>query len=234
MEPSVTPPTQDLNLVDKLILLAIDDEKGNFVSNSMVFCFCQAGAILFELSMKKRVTIVDSTVKVVNSEKLNEPALDHCLELIAKSKKDRKMRYWLEVIGEKGSSLRKMTVSKLVSLGILTEKENKFLWVFKLKNYPTKNEVPEQTLRQRLHDIVLHKAKTEDDLVMLISLVDACGLNKEVYGKEMAKEKAAEIKKIIKEYQFADATGKQIKELHEVIIAMLVVLITTSTVLTNS
>ena len=198
------------------------------------FDFAKRGAILFELSIKKRVTIVDSTVKVVNSQKLNDPVLDHCLDLIAQSKKDKKMRYWLEVIGEKGSTLRKMTVSKLVSLGILTEKENKFLWVFKYKNYPTKNEVPEQTLRQWLHDIVLHKAKAEDDLVMLISLVDACGLNKEVYGKEMAKDKAAEIKKIIKEYQFADDTGKQIKELHEVIIAMLVVLITTTTVVTSS
>ena len=37
MESTIPSRTQDLNLVDKLILPAIDDEKGNFVSDSMVF-----------------------------------------------------------------------------------------------------------------------------------------------------------------------------------------------------
>jgi len=215
----------DLNLLDKLFLLALDDEKGTFVSESEVFGYCIAGAILFELSIKERIQIVENKVKIANKEKLNDEVLDYCLEIISDSKKDRIVSHWIESIGSKEGSLRKKVLDKLISLEILEEKENKILWVFTNKKYPTKNELPENRLRKRLSDIIVNKSKAEMDEIMIISLVDSCGLNKEVYGKEIAKNKDKEIKSIIKAYQFADSTGKLIKELHDTIIAVTVMLI---------
>ncbi len=215
----------DLNLLDKLFLLALDDEKGTFVSDSEVFGYCIAGAILFELSIKERIQIVENKVKIVNKEKLNDEVLDYCLEIISDSKKDRKVNHWIETIGYKEGSLRKKVLNKLISLEILEEKENKILWVFTIKKHPTKNVLPENILRKRLNDIIVNKTKAELDEIMIISLVDSCGLNKEVYGKEMAKIKDEEIKSIIKNYQFADTTGNLIKELHDEIIAVLLLTI---------
>lgn len=222
-----------LSLVEKLILLALDDEKGNFVSDSMVFGYCVAGAVLFELSTKERIQIIQNKVKVVNREKLNDEVLDHCLDLISQSKKERTAKYWIEKVGNKERTLRKQALKKLISQGILTEKENKILWVFTSKKYPTKNARPENKIRKRLHEI-LNYSKAEVDEIMMISLVDACGLNKEVFGKEVAKKKKAEIKKIIKDYPFADSTGKLIKEIHDTIIAVLVILMTTTTIASTS
>lgn len=216
----------DLNLLDKLFLLALDDEKGTFVSDSEAFGYCIAGAILFELSIKERIQIVENKVKIVNKEKLNDEVLDYCLEIISDSKKDRKVNHWIETIGYKEGSLRKKVLNKLISLEILEEKENKILWVFTIKKHPTKNVLPENILRKRLNDIIVNKTKAELDEIMIISLVDSCGLNKAVYGKEMAKIKDEEIKSIIKSYQFADSTGQLIKELHDSIIAVTVMLIT--------
>ena len=215
----------DLNLLDKLFLLALDDGKGTFVSDSEVFGYCIAGAILFELSIKERIQIVENKVKIVNKEKLNDEVLDYCLEIISDSKKDRKVNHWIETIGYKEGSLRKKVLNKLISLEILEEKENKILWVFTIKKHPTKNVLPENILRKRLNDIIVNKTKAELDEIMIISLVDSCGLNKEVYGKEMAKIKDEEIKSIIKNYQFADTTGNLIKELHDEIIAVLLLTI---------
>ena len=215
----------DLNLLDKLFLLALDDEKGTFVSDSEVFGYCIAGAILFELSIKERIQIVENKVKIVNKEKLNDEVLDYCLEIISDSKKSRKVNHWIETIGYKEGSLRKKVLNKLISLEILEEKENKILWVFTIKKHPTKNVLPENILRKRLNDIIVNKTKAELDEIMIISLVDSCGLNKEVYGKEMAKIKDEEIKSIIKNYQFADTTGNLIKELHDEIIAVLLLTI---------
>tara|TARA_B110000285_G_scaffold37696_1_gene40811 strand:+ start:231 stop:905 length:675 start_codon:yes stop_codon:yes gene_type:complete len=215
----------DLNLLDKLFLLALDDEKGTFVSDSEVFGYCIAGAILFELSIKERIQIVENKVKIVNKEKLNDEVLDYCLEMISDSKKDKKVNHWIESIGYKEGSLRKKVLNKLISLEILEEKENKILWVFTIKKHPTKNVLPENILRKRLNDIIVNKTKAELDEIMIISLVDSCGLNKEVYGKEMAKIKDEEIKSIIKNYQFADTTGNLIKELHDEIIAVLLLTI---------
>lgn len=70
---------------------------------------------------------------------------------------------------------------------------------------------------------------------MIISLADSCGLNQEVYGKETAKLRGKEIKAIIKNYPFADSTGKVIQQLHDTLTAVLIILISTSvtTVKTN-
>ena len=224
----------NLNLIDKLVLLALDDVKGTFISDSMVFGYCIAGAVLFELSIKERIQIVENKVQITNSEKLNDEVLDYCLHIISDSKKERKINHWIELIGNKEGALQKKALDKLISLEIIEEKENKILWVFTNRKYPTKNELPEKTIRQRLHDIIINKSKAEMDEIMLISLVDSCSLNKEVYGKEIAKKKDNEIKSIIKDYQFADSTGKLIKELHDTIIAVIVILIATTTITTTS
>lgn len=220
----------DLKVHDKLVLLALDDEKGTFVSDSMIFGYCIAGAILFELSIKGRIQIVEDRVKVIEDEKLNDEALDYCLKLITDSKKERKMSYWVETIGFKDNLLRKKILDKLISLDILEEKENRILWIFKNNKYPTKNEVPENLIRKRLNDIILNASKAMNDEIMIISLVDTCGLNNEVYGKAIANLKKTEIKRIIKDYQFADTTGKLIEEIHDTIIAVLVVIIATTAI----
>lgn len=208
-------------------------KKGNFVSASEVFGYCIAGAILFELSIKERIQIVENKVKIANKENLNDEVLDYCLEIISDSKKDRKVNHWIESIGNIEGSIRKKVLDKLISLEILEEKENKILWFFTNKKYPTKNELPENILRKRLNDIIVNKSKAEMDEIMIISLVDSCGLNKEVYGKEISKNKDKEIKSIIKAYQFADSTGKLIKELHDTIIAVTVILMASMTTTSN-
>lgn len=220
----------DLNLLDKLFLLAIDDEKGTFVSDSMVFGYCIAGAVLFELSIKERIQIVEKKIKIENKEKLNDEVLDYCLKIITESKKERKVDHWIETIGNKEGTIRKKVLDKLISLEILEVKENKALWIFTNRKYPAKNEFPENIIRRRLNEIILNESKAEIDEIMIISLVDSCGLNREVYGKEIAKKKDKEIKRIIKDYQFAETTGKLIKEIHDTIIAVLVIIIATTTI----
>ncbi len=224
----------NLSLIDKLVLLALDDEKGTFVSDSMAFGYSIAGAVLFELSIKERIEIVENKVKIINKEKLNDETLDYCLEIISDTKKERNVNHWIEMIGNKEGSLRKKALNKLISLGILEEKENKILWIFTDRKYPTKNEIPEKNIRQRLNNIIINDSKAGMDEIMIISLADSCGLNKEVYGKEVAKKNDNKIKSIIKAYQFADTTGKLIKELHDTIIAVIVILIATTTITTTT
>ncbi len=226
--------TPNLTLIDKLVLLALDDEKGAFVADSMVFGYCIAGAVLFELSVKERIEIIENKVKIINKDKLNDEILDYCLEKISESKIERKVGRWIELLGNKEGFLRKSVLRKLISLGILEEKENKILWIFTKRKYPTKNEIPEKTVRQRLNDIIKNNSKAEIDEIMIISLVDSCGLNKEVYCKEIAKKNDKKIKSIIKDYQFADTTGQLIKELHDTIIAVLIIIIATTTITTTT
>lgn len=224
----------NLTLLDKLVLLALDDEKGSFVADSMTFGYCIAGAALFELSIQDRIRIIDNRIKITNKMKLNDEVLDYCMEIIADSKKDRKINHWIEALGNKAGKMRRKTLDKLIALDILEEKENKILWVFTSKKYPTKNETPENLIRKRLLDIINKRTKAEVDEIMIISLVDVCGLNKEVYGKEMAKKRAKDIKSIIKDYPFADTTSKLIKEIHDTITAVIIMVVATAAITTTA
>jgi len=224
----------DLNLIDKLILLALDDKKGTFVSDSLSFGYGIAGAVIFELSIEGSIEIIEKKIKVVRSEKLTNKILDDCLRIINKSKKERTIQDWIQILGEKESLLKKMTIEKLILLDILTRKEDKFLWIFSNDKFPTKNKLPENKLRSRLYDIVENNLEPELKEIMLISLIDSCELNKEVYGKVIDKEKKKRIKDVIKRIQLANSANEIIKEIHDSIIAAIIVIITTSTITTTT
>lgn len=222
----------DLNLVDKLLLLALDDEKGSFDSGPFALTYGFAGAILLELSLKECIKIVDKKVVVTKVNRLDDSLLDRYLGLLKSSKKERSLQYWVQKIGNKERSIKKESLDKLILKGILAKREQKFLWVFNNDKFPAVNSKPENILRKRLYELIEFNKKPTLEELMLISLIDACNLNRTVYGKDRAKRCKDSIKTIIIDAKNSIAISATIKEVHEIILAMIVVLITTSTVTT--
>lgn len=218
----------DLNLVDKLLLLALDDEKGAFVSGPFALTYGFAGAILLELSLKDCIKIIDKKVVVNNFKRIDDPFLDHYLEQLKISKKERSLKYWIQKFGNKERSIKKEILDKLILKGILAKREQKILWVFNNDKFPTVNSKPENTLRKRLYEIIEFSKKPALDELMLISLIDTCDLNRIVYSKDRAKRCKDSIKTIIDDAKNSNAISATIKEVHEVILAMLVVIISSS------
>ena len=77
----------ELNLVDKFILLALDDDKGTFAREPFALTYGLAGAILLELSFKEYIDVVDKKVILRNHKRVGDPFLDSCLEKFINSKK---------------------------------------------------------------------------------------------------------------------------------------------------
>ncbi|ANQ51668.1 GPP34 family phosphoprotein [Flammeovirga sp. MY04] len=224
----------NLNTLDQLILLSLDDDKGTFVHEYSVFGYCLAGAALYDLTLKERINISEGRINVIHQEETGDEALDECLKLISKSKKARKINYWIDKLGYKESDLKGSTLNKLLDLQILEKREDKILWLFTYNKYPTKNEVPEVLIRKRLNAIIHGDQQPMANDIMIISLVNSCGLNKEVYGKEVAKEKKKTIQKLIKEFEFANETSQVIKEIHDLIIASLALVVIMPTMTASS
>lgn len=219
----------NLNLVDQLTLLALDDDKGSIVADSFSFGYGLAGAVILELSLQERIEIKEKKIEVKSSASCNDILLDYFLDMIRNSKKKRKIQTWVEMMGNKADHIKDETVNKLIDDGILTRREEKILWVFSNDKYPTKNAKPENELRKRLNDILLNQREISSKEAMLISLIDMCDLNKEVFGKERAKEYKKKIKAIIEEAQLSSEVGKAVKEIHDALMAVVIMLITTST-----
>ena len=226
----------ELILVDKFLLLALDDDKGTFASEPFAMTYGLAGAILLELSLKECISIVDKKVIINNQKRTSDVFLGTYLELMAKTKKTRKLMHWIQSFGNKERVIRKEVLNKLIVKGILTKREEKILWVFNNDKYLTVNSKPENTLRRRLYDIVEFGKIPEIDELMLISLIDTCKLNRIVYGKERAKKCKDSIKVIIENSKNHKVISATIKEVHDTILAMIVVMFTASTtaVITSS
>lgn len=220
----------ELNLVDKFILLALNDDKGTFASEPFAMTYGLAGAILLELSLRECITITNKKVHLKNKQRIGDGLLDKYFELIFKSKKDRTVMHWIQSFGNKERKIKKEILDKLIQKGILTKREEKFLWVFNNDKFPTVNSKPENTLRKRLYDIIEFDKSPQVDELMLICLIDTCKLNRTVYGKERAKNCKDRIRTIIADAKKSKDISATIKEVHDIILAMIVMVITSSTV----
>ena len=220
----------ELNLVDKFLLLALDDDKGTFISEPFAMTYGLAGAILLELSLLERISIENKKVVLKSSKRIGDSLLNTYLELITNSKKNRSLMHWVQTFGNKERAIKKEILDKLILKGVLTKREKKFLWVFNNDKFPTVNSKPENTLRKRLYEIIEHgKTPTADDL-MLISLIDTCRMNRSVYGKERAKKSKDAIKNLIEDAKNSKTISATIKEIHDIILVMITTIITSSIV----
>ena len=223
----------ELSLLESLHLLAIEDKKGHFLPDSIAFPYCLGGAILLELSLLDKIEVVENKVIVKDRHLPKDILLAELFSLILNKNKAKSLRYWIEVFGNKSRKIRKTTVETLISKGILTKKDSKILWVIPNTKYPTVNPTPELNLRKRLTRIITTNESGSVKDIMLISLVDTCKLNSEVYGKKQAKLYNKAIKKLLTDNQQLTEVGKTVKEIHDLIIVLIVVMITTTTVATT-
>lgn len=223
----------DLNLIDKFLLLVLDDEKGSFNSGPFSLTYGFAGAILLELSLRECIDIVDKKVVVHNLKRIDDAFLNTYLDILKNAKKERSLKYWIQKFGNKERDIKKETLDKLITKGILAKREQKFLWIFNNDKFPTVNSKPENTLRKKLYEIVaLHKKPALEEL-MLISLIDTCNLNRIVYGKERYKKCKKNIKTIIADTE-NNMLSTTIKEIHTQITAMIVVMMSASIAATTA
>jgi len=224
----------DLNLIDKLTLLALDDDKGTFITSPLYFTYSIAGAILLELNLRNKIEIRDKKVIVKSKSRIGEPLLDKFLEHIMNSRKQKSLQHWVQTFGNKEREIKKETLNKLMSNGILTKKEDKFLWVIPNNKYPTKNTIPENDLRRRLESILEQDKIPEVEEIMLLSLIETCNLTRGVFGKEKAKLYKKKIKTLVDSALSSNLISTTVKEVHQIIMAMLIVLMTTPVIITAS
>ncbi len=224
----------NLTLIDDLILLSLDDESGSFIPNSLGFGYALAGAVLMELSLQELIVIKDKKVEVKASGRANDELLNHYLDIMRQSKKVRKVDHWIDKIGGKESDIIKSCTDKLIRQGVLKMEKKKILWVFTSTKYPAMDSRHENQVRRRLNSIVERGSEAELSELMLISLVDACELNVEVYGKEKAKRYKKQIKTIIESSKTNSMINTTVKEVHDAIMASLVIMLTTTTIITTS
>jgi len=211
-----------LNIIEKLILLSLDDEKGNLLSSGPQFNTAIIGATLAELILLGKLRISEKRIKVSNTTSTNDKVLDYALAEIRKSKKDKKLSHWILSLASKAPKTIEIYEQKFIDNKILYRKDSKVLWFFDKTNFPAKDSTLENIFRQELNDIVFKNNIADLNNKILIGLIEASDLNKEIYGKKLSKETKRAIKDIYKSDELSLIIHDKVEEAYISMVAVMV------------
>ena len=227
----------ELFLHEKIMLLALQDEKGTIESGTM-YTYGLGGAILAELLLGERIRVVTPKktplAEAVGFESFGDPVIDECLTMIRNAKKRASLQTWVSrFVGIK--NLRHRIAEGLAKRGILRVDTGKVLGIFSRKIYPEVDPGPEKRIIAELRRAIFQGASDIDPrTVTLISLAYHTGLLRIVFGKKEVKAAKVRLEKIMN----GDLTGKAAKEAIEamqavVLVACILPAIMTATTVTH-
>jgi golgi phosphoprotein 3 len=207
-----------LSFAEELILLSLDDKKGNFLAMSLMsFESALAGAILMELALTNKIDTDLEHLILVNDSPTGDPIYDEIIEMIKQYPNDKNALYWVKEIRNRFSNLREVITLRLVKRGILEEKTKKILGLFPQKRYPVLNDSEEVTVRNRIRKIVLSDEIPEPRDIVIISLIKSCGLVDQIFSAQEIKKASERIYQISKMDLIGQSVSKAINELQAMI-----------------
>jgi Golgi phosphoprotein 3 len=198
----------DLWLHEEVLLLALKDEKGT--PHSAQYSFALGGAMLAELLLQERLILEekprkkplkkgkkpDYLVAVDNPKALSDPILDECLHRVSTSKKPRSPQDWVTRFAQLKDAKRRIAVG-LCRKGILREREDRILVLFRRTAYPTLDGAPERRVLARVLEAVTGDSQELDPrTAVLVALANGTGILKPVLGKDLVKQRKDRIKEI--------------------------------------
>ncbi|NOG53029.1 MAG: GPP34 family phosphoprotein [Planctomycetes bacterium] len=215
-------PVTNLFLHEEVLLLALRDDEGTFVSGAM-YSHAIAGGILAELMLSKRIDLDPvkpkrKIIDVLSKEPIGDPVLDECLFKIATAKRRGSMQTWVARFTNR--ELQHRVAAGLVDLGILKADKDKVLWIFDRRIYPEIDHAPEQQLIERLeHAVFTDDTDISPRTVILLALAHHSGL----LSKSLPKKELRKRKKRIDQIVSGDVVGQATKEAIQAVQAAIVV-----------
>ena len=201
----------NLSLAEELLLLALKDEKGTAVfSASTALPFGLAGAVLMDLTLRKKIRLDGKRVVAVDGMGPGDPILQPCWQLIQEKEKPRTIRHWIDKFSRTGK-IRNRCLERLVQEEILRLERRRVLLIFPGRRFPTADPRPETEARKRLRRVVLEDKPADDRTMMLLSLVRACDLIREVFPGPEKKEARKKIKAMAINEAIGNAVAAEIE-----------------------
>lgn len=176
-----------LNFVEEIVLLQLD-ERGRLVELPLSAAdIVLAGAALMELALQNRIDTDVQRLIVVDSQPIGDDILDDALAALGQPGGDAigspdsarvgvTISAAIERIALNARQYREKALRRLVGKGVLREEEGRFLWVFHTRRYPVVDNTEQREVRARLRQLILTDEIPDPRDVVLLCLIEACGL----------------------------------------------------------
>ena len=166
-----------LGFVEEILLLQLDDTHGKFVDLPLSAAdVVLAGAALMELALANRVDADLDQLILVDRTPTGDDILDDALAHLAEVGPGISVGAALEHITVNAEKYQEKALKRLLAKGILREESGRFLWVFHTRRYPVVDDSEQREVKARLRQVLLTDEIPDPRDVVLICLIDACGL----------------------------------------------------------
>ncbi|MFN3196274.1 MAG: GOLPH3/VPS74 family protein [Chlorobiota bacterium] len=178
----------NLSITEKITLIALDDNTGIWVTDSMRLNYALACGILFELYQQNCLKINDGKVELIDNKKSESNLSTSAVELMS-NLRNKGLLSVVYKIAKLASKSKDEILTGLVNKGILETKE-----VNGATTYPMIDASLEDAIKSKLIEIAHnHKTIEERDNLFLLKILANCKLQYEVFDKEMDNKKLAAI-----------------------------------------
>ncbi len=189
-----------LRFAEEMILLLLDDESGNFSHiPSWSMDYALAGGVLMDLALENRIDTDLERLILIDGTPTGDSLLDPALADIAADAAaggERDARYWVEREAERAVAIREECLKRLVAAGILDEREERTLWVFRSQHYPAVDPTQEREVRRRIMDVLLSEDIPDPRDIVIIGLADATGIFKNMLSSKELERVADRIEQV--------------------------------------
>jgi hypothetical protein len=167
-------------LAEDVYLLACDAATGRPRIAAMYLDLGLAGALLCDLVLRGRITLVDDHVAVLDTAPVGDPLSDTALRAIAADTRLREPDHWVHHLVH---GLRAAVQRSLVSAGVLTSDEHRLLGVIPVHHTHCADAHLEDELVRRIEDAVVLGRPASRETAAVVSVALAIGLDRHLFPR---------------------------------------------------
>ena len=209
-----------LRFAEEIILLLLDDEDGSFAHvPRLALNYALAGGVLMDLAMENRIDTDVQKLTLIDGTPTGDSLLDPTLADV-QAVEERDLSFWVERTAHSGDTIREEALSRLVSTGILEERDESFLWVFKSRRYPAVQGEVEREVKLRIMEVLFSDEIPDPRDVMLICLAEACGILARLVSREELDRASKRIEQVRKLDLIGQAMSQAITDIELSVIAL--------------
>ena len=167
-----------LRFAEETILLLLNDGDGRFARvPKWSLDYALAGGVLMDLALENRIDTDLEGLILIDDTPTGDALLDPTLADVAAGK-ERTTNFWLEHTADSADSIREQALKRLIDQGILEVQDDRFLWVFRSRRYPSIDGTAEREVKLRIMGVLFSDEIPSPRDVVIICLADACGIFK--------------------------------------------------------
>ena len=105
----------------------------------------------------------------------------------------------MERTANRAEDIREKALGRLVERGILEQREDRFLWVFRSRRYPTVEGETEREVKLRIMGVLFSDEIPSPHDIVIICLADACGIFEKLLSRqelERASDRIEQVRKL--------------------------------------